>query len=128
MAAPAAQFSPTAERPSATAVEAAERSMISAMAVNALVSMDRSQILSAAGRLAVRAAADPGLLLRRGLALGRDLVEVTLGRSERAPDAGDKRFVDPAFARHPGYRRLMQTYLSVRAALYALVEEVDLDA
>lgn len=127
MAAPAAQLSSTPERPSATAVEAAERSMISAMAVNALVSMDRSQILAAAGRLALRTITDPGLLLRRGLALGRDLVEVTVGRSERGPEAGDKRFNDPAFERHPGYRRLMQTYLSFRAALYGLVEEVDLD-
>jgi polyhydroxyalkanoate synthase len=114
------------ERP-ASQQEAAERSMISAMAVNALVSMDRSQILAAAGRLAARAVMDPGLLARRGLGLGREIVEIVVGRSDRAPEAGDRRFSDPAFDRHPGYRRLMQGYLAIRAALLALVEDVELD-
>ncbi len=114
------------ERP-ASQQEAAERSMISAMAVNALVSMDRSQILSAAGRLAARVAMDPGLLARRGLGLAREVAEIVVGRSERAPEAGDRRFADPAFERHPAYRRLMQGYLAIRATLLALVEEVELD-
>ena len=112
---------------SASTREAAERSMISAMAVNALVSMDRTQILAAAGRFAARAAADPGLLARRGLGLARELVEIVIGRSDRAPEPGDRRFADPAFERHPGYRRIMQSYLAIRAMLHALVEEVDLD-
>src|SRR5262249_7501140 len=88
---------------------------------------DRSQILAAAGRLAARAVMDPALLSRRGLGLARELVEIVLGRSERGPEPGDKRFGDPAFERHPGYRRLMQAYLAVRAALHRLVDEVDLD-
>jgi poly[(R)-3-hydroxyalkanoate] polymerase subunit PhaC len=115
------------DRPPASSQEAAEGSVISAMAVNALVSMDRSQILSAAGRLAARALMNPGLLARRGLGLGRELVEIVVGRSERCPEPGDKRFGDPAFEKHPGYRRVMQTYLAVRAALHRLVDEVDLD-
>src|SRR5262249_52754115 len=115
------------ERP-ASHQEAAERSMISAMAVNALVSMDRSQILAAAGRLAARAAMDPGMLARRGLGLAREVAEIGLGRSERAPEAGDRRFADPAFEKHPAYRRLMQGYLAIRATLLALVEEVELDS
>ncbi len=114
------------ERP-ASQQEAAERSMISAMAVNALVSMDRSQILAAAGRLAARSVMDPGLLARRGLGLGREIVEIVVGRSERAPEAGDRRFADPAFEKHPAYRRLMQGYLAIRGTLLALVEEVELD-
>ncbi|MET0152173.1 MAG: alpha/beta fold hydrolase, partial [Candidatus Binatia bacterium] len=128
-AAQAAKTAKTAEgldRP-ASQQDAAERSMISAMAVNALVSMDRSQILSAAGRLAARAAMDPGLLARRGLGLAREIVEIVVGRSERAPEAGDRRFADPAFEKHPGYHRLMQAYLAVRATLLAFVEEVDFD-
>jgi polyhydroxyalkanoate synthase len=119
---------PALERPSPSAREAAERSLISAMAVNALVAMDRTQILAAALRLAARAARDPGLLARRGLGLAKELVEIAIGRSERTAEPGDKRFADPAFDKHPGYRRLMQTYLAVRAALHTLVDEVDLDA
>src|SRR5881397_1512500 len=104
--------------------EAAEGSMISAMAVNALVSLDRTQILAAAGRLAARALMNPGLLARTSLGLGRELVEIAVGRSERSPEPGDKRFGDPAFEKHPGYRRIMQTYLAVRAVLHRLVDEV----
>ena len=97
------------------------------MAVNALVSMDRSQILAATGRLAARAAMDPGLLARRGLGT-RARARRDRRRAERArPEPGDKRFGDPAFERHPGYRRLMQSYLAIRAALHTLVDEVDLD-
>ncbi len=120
---------PTVDAPRASAQlrEAAERSMISAMAVNALVSMDRAQILAAAGRLIARAAADPGLVSRKTLGLLRELIEIAIGRSEVAPEAGDKRFGDPAFQKHPGYKRLMQSYLALRAALYAVCEEVDLD-
>jgi polyhydroxyalkanoate synthase len=115
------------DSPPAGTREAAERSLISAMAVNALVSLDRSQILAAAGRLAARAIMSPGLLSRQTLGLSRELVEIVIGRSGRSPEPGDKRFGDPAFERHPGYRRLMQTYLAIRAALHAVVEEVDLD-
>ena len=115
------------DRPPTSNQEAAECSLISAMAVNALVSMDRSQILAATGRLAARAAMDPGLLARRGLGLARELVEIVIGRSERRPEPGDKRFGDPAFDRHPGYRRVMQSYLAIRAALHTLVDQVDLD-
>ena len=112
---------------SASTREAAERSMISAMAVNALVSMDRTQILAAAGRFAARAAADPGLLARRGLGLARELVEIVIGRSDRMPEPGDRRFSDPAFERHPGYRRVMQLYLAWARTLTGLVDETDLD-
>src|SRR5258705_8989617 len=120
--------SPTPERPAAaTTRDSAERTMISAMAVNALVSMDRSQILAAAGRFAGKVLTDPSLLARRSLGLARELVEITFGRSERAPEAGDKRFGDPAFERHPAYRRLMQSYLALRGTVHSLVEEVDLD-
>ena len=36
---------------------------------------------------------------------------VTLGTSKVEPAKGDKRFTDPAWQEHPGYRRLMQAYL-----------------
>ena len=127
-AAESVKATPTPERPAAaTTRDSAERTMISAMAVNALVSMDRTQILAAAGRFLARVATDPSLLGRRSVNLARELVEITFGRSDRAPEAGDKRFGDPAFERHPAYRRLMQTYLALRGTVHSLVEEVDLD-
>jgi len=125
--APAAA-APASERATAAPSETVERTMISAMAVNALVSMDRTQILSAAGRLIARAATDPGLLARRGFDFARDVVEIAIGRSEIAPEAGDKRFADPAYQAHPLFHRLMQGYLAARGALHKVVDEVDLDS
>src|SRR5258708_1467115 len=107
-AAEAVKATATPERPAAaTTRDSAERTMISAMAVNALVSMDRSQILAAAGRFLARVAADPALVARRSAGLARELFDITFGRSDRTAEAGDKRFADPAFEKHPGYRRLM---------------------
>ena len=115
------------ERPSTSLEEIAERTMITAMAVNPLVAMDRTQILAATGRFVARAALDPLVVARRTLDLGRELAEVALGRSERGPEPGDRRFGDPAFQSHPLYRRLMQGYLAWRAGVHKLVEEVALD-
>jgi polyhydroxyalkanoate synthase len=56
-------------------------------------------------------------------ALVIDLTQIALGNSEIAPQAGDKRFADPAFAQHPIYKRLMQTYLAWRSSLLDLVQE-----
>jgi polyhydroxyalkanoate synthase subunit PhaC len=114
------------ERPAAHD-DAPESKMITAMAVNVLVSMDRTQILAAAARRLGRAATDPSLVARRTFDLARDVVEIVLGRSEIAPEPGDKRFGDPAFKTHPLYHRLMQAYLAGRSTLQKVVDEVDLD-
>lgn len=106
----------------------AERTMISAMAVNPLVAMDRSQIVAAAGRLAARAVLQPAAPLRRSLGFLREVGEVLVGRSTRAPEASDRRFADPTFRDHPLYRRWMQGYLAWRAAFQGLVDDVELDA
>ena len=39
-----------------------------------------------------------------------------------------RRFADPAFREHPGYRRAMQAYLAWRDAVLGLLEELDLDS
>ena len=104
-----------------------EKALITAMAVNPLVAMDPSQIAAAAGRFMARAALDPWTTGRKTFALARELADVTLGRSDRKPEASDRRFADAAFADHFFYRRLMQGYLAWREALQGLVEEVRLD-
>ncbi len=40
-----------------------------------------------------------------------------------APEAGDKRFADPAWTQHPLYHRMMQTYLAWRTAMHDLVNQ-----
>jgi hypothetical protein len=65
-------------------------------------------ILRTAGRQAVR---EPQALLRGASGAGRELLRVARGKSEVAPDKGDKRFADPAWRENPVYRAVMQTYL-----------------
>ena len=105
----------------------AERTLVTAMALNPLVALDRSQLFAAAGRVAARALAHPKPLRGRAATLARELGEIVAGKSKREPGASDRRLADPAFREHPIYRRLMQGYLAWREALLGLVEEVDLD-
>jgi polyhydroxyalkanoate synthase len=101
--------------------------MLTAMVLNPLVAMDRSQMLAAAARVAVRALAEPRVTAGRTACLAEELWKVVRGRSERAPDPGDRRFADAAFA-HAGFHRwVMQWYLTWREALHALVDDVELD-
>jgi len=104
-----------------------ERTLVSAMALNPLVALDRGQLLAAAGRVAARAVARPKPLGVRTTALLRELGQIAIGKSAVAPPSSDRRFVDPAFRDHPIYRRLMQGYLAWREALLGLVDEIDLD-
>jgi len=119
---------PTASDASSVAGDLADRALVSAMALNPLVALDRSQLVSAAGRVAARALAHPKPLGGRATTLARELGQIVAGRSKREPAPSDRRFADPAFRQHPLYRRLMQSYLAWREALLALVDEVDLDA
>lgn len=107
--------------------EVAEHTMVTAMTFNPLVVLDSSQILAMLGRVGARALVQPSTLLSRTLGLGRELGEILLGRSERAPDPSDRRFADPTFRDHPLYRRVMQSYLAWRESLHGLVDEIDLD-
>src|SRR5262249_47439659 len=113
-----------AETPSETG---AERILVTAMVLNPLVSLDRTQLLAAAGRVGIRALLDPQLLARVLAAVGRELVDVARGPSERAPEAADKRWADPAFKESAYYKRLMQAYLAWRAGVHRIVDEVGLD-
>ncbi|MDB5064226.1 MAG: phaA [Chloroflexi bacterium] len=63
-------------------------------------------------------------LARAGLGLGADSVRVLAGRGTGA-DRGDWRFADPTWQEHPGYRRLMQLYLTWCRTLEELVERAD---
>src|SRR5262249_23967082 len=119
---------PNASDVSSLAGDLADRALVSAMALNPLVALDRSQLVSAAGRVAARALAHPKPLGGRATTLARELGQIVAGRSKREPAPPDRRFADPAFRQHPLYRRLMQSYLAWREALLALVDEVDLDA
>ncbi|MGY1712581.1 PHA/PHB synthase family protein [Geodermatophilus sp. SYSU D00758] len=55
--------------------------------------------------------------------LARDTVRILRGTDGIAPRPGDKRFTDPAWTLHPGYRRLLQSYLAVAGSLDRLLAD-----
>ena len=97
------------------------------LGANPFVGLTRRQVGAALGRLLGRVAVEPGAVVTAATGAARQLVEAALGRSDLAPDPSDKRFVDPAWAKNPVYRRLLQAYLVERDALFRLVDDVGLD-
>jgi polyhydroxyalkanoate synthase len=108
--------------------ELAERTLVTAMTINPLAALDRSQIFAAVARVAARALVRPAPLARRTARLAAEVAEIALGTATRTPEASDRQFADVTFREHPLYRRLMQLYLAWRESLIALVDELDLDA
>ena len=66
--------------------------------------------------------AQPGPLAREAAKLGRSTLRIARGTDEIAPAPRDKRFADPTWSLHPGYRRLAQSYLAVTGSLHGLVD------
>jgi polyhydroxyalkanoate synthase subunit PhaC len=63
----------------------------------------------------------PGPMAREAVRLGRDTARILRGTHDIAPSPKDKRFADPAWSLHPGYRRLAQSYLAAAGSLDRLV-------
>lgn len=66
-------------------------------------------------------------LARAGANLAAETAKVVVGRSELEPPKGDRRFDDPTWKEHPGYRRLKQAYLAFSREVEDLVESADLE-
>ena len=81
-------------------------------------------ILRFAGRQVVR---QPQALLRGASGASRELLRVGLGKSEVAPDKGDKRFADPAWRENPVYRAVMQTYLYLGSGVDDVVDDLGVE-
>lgn len=78
-------------------------------------------------RFALSLAKKPRTVATRAGALGRELVEIVEGRSQRGPAKGDKRFADPAWRGNPLLKRAMQAYLAVNSTADQLFSDAGLD-
>ena len=81
-------------------------------------------VLRFAGRQAVR---QPRALLRGAPGTGRELLRIGLGKSQVAPEKGDKRFADPAWQQNYLYRTTMQTYLYFGSGVNDVVDRTGLE-
>ena len=75
------------------------------------------------GQVAVR---HPLTVLRTVPDVGQELVKISLGRSQVAPEKGDKRFADPAWQQNPLFRATMQTYLTWGSGMERYLDNLDL--
>ena len=72
------------------------------------------------------AARHPRAMLRTVPGLGQELVKISLGRSQVAPEKGDKRFADPAWQQNALFRATMQSYLTWGSGLDRYVDNLGL--
>jgi polyhydroxyalkanoate synthase subunit PhaC len=75
------------------------------------------------GQVAMR---HPQAMLRTAPGLGQELVKISLGRSQVAPEKGDKRFADSAWQQNPLFRATMQSYLTWGSGLDRYVDNLAL--
>jgi poly[(R)-3-hydroxyalkanoate] polymerase subunit PhaC len=85
---------------------------------------DAAGTLKFLGKVAVR---HPQAVLQTMPDLSLELMRIGLGKSEVAPDKGDKRFADPAWQQNPLFKRTMQTYLTYSAGTDAYVDNLGLN-
>jgi polyhydroxyalkanoate synthase subunit PhaC len=69
----------------------------------------------------------PRALLQSWPAVGKELLRIGLGKSEQAPQKGDKRFADPAWRDNAWFRTGMQAYLALGSELDAYVDNLGLE-
>src|SRR5208282_5059797 len=93
------------------------------LGANPFVGLDATQLVGALTALLARLASESATVAARALQLWLELGQVAAGVSSVAPEAGDKRFADPAWTQHPLYHRMMQAYLAWRTAMHDLVAQ-----
>ena len=93
------------------------------LGANPFVGLDATQVVGTLTTFLTHLASQPATVASRAMQLWLELGQVAAGVSSVAPEAGDKRFADPAWTQHPLYHRMMQAYLAWRTAMHDLVAQ-----
>ncbi len=78
-------------------------------------------------RFAIELAKQPVTVAEKGANLAKELGSIAVGRSDRAPVRGDRRFADPAWTSNPALHRIQQAYLAASDAVEQLYAATELD-
>lgn len=97
------------------------------LGANPFLGVDARGIMAATGSWLRSLGRRPARLVYRTAAGAVELGRIAVGRSDIAPERSDRRFADPAWADHPGFHRVMQSYLLFSSTLQTLVDEAELD-
>jgi polyhydroxyalkanoate synthase len=97
------------------------------LGANPFVGIDGREVAGAAARWLGKVSVRPVHVMGHARDAAFELGKIAAGRSQVQPERGDRRFTDPAWSEHPGYRRLMQAYLLSSGTLQKLVDDSALD-
>jgi polyhydroxyalkanoate synthase len=98
------------------------------LALNPLVGLRGKDLLDSAGILVKAMLNEPRTAVAQWLAFLGELSDIVGGKSERAPQPGDKRFTDPTWINSALHNRLLKTYLAWGAAVENFVAQSSLSA
>ncbi len=96
-------------------------------ALGPLTGLAREDFMGAVALLLRQTATNPDKNLKAMQGFSEDLVKIMTGKSDLAPHAKDKRFMDPAWMFNPFYKAGAQYYLAVQKGIKNWVEDLELD-
>jgi len=98
----------------------------STLALNPLVGVRSQDLLDAAAIMLRAVMNEPTIAAKQWLWFVGELAKIATGQSDRSPQAGDRRFADPAWKSSNLYRGLLQAYLALGSAFDAFVDQSSL--
>ena len=96
------------------------------LALNPLVGLRGKDLLDSAGILFKAMLNEPKVAVAQWLSFLGELSEIVNGKSDRAPQPGDKRFADPTWTNSALHSRLLKAYLAWGAAVENFVAQTSL--
>jgi polyhydroxyalkanoate synthase subunit PhaC len=105
----------------------AEQATEGMLGPNPFVGLRAEDIVASFRAIGEQALQNPTLVVEQEAGLIRELIAIMAGRSELAPQKGDKRFGDPAWQESPLYRMVLQGYVAWTNALQGFVDRSALD-
>jgi polyhydroxyalkanoate synthase len=100
-----------------------DQAVRSTLALNPLVGVRSQDLLDAAAIMFRAVMNEPTIAAKQWLWFIGELGKIATGQSDRSPQAGDRRFADPAWKSSNLYRGLLQAYLALGGAFDAFVDQ-----
>jgi polyhydroxyalkanoate synthase subunit PhaC len=98
------------------------------MALGPLTGLAREDFIGAIGLMLRQTAANPNKAFKATKDFSEDVVKIMTGKSDLAPDAKDKRFMDPAWQFNPFFKAGAQYFLAVQKGVKSYIKDLEMDA
>ena len=95
--------------------------------LNPMIGIAREDLMGAVAVMLRETAGRPVKTIKHLKAFSGDVANILTNKSELAPAAKDKRFLDPAWKTNPLYKGAMQYYLAVEKGMAGWLDDLDLD-